>query len=71
MILPTSVGIKVHGDRVFLNVPRWHGNDHPVNLATVPRPGGGSGCIRRPSAPRLKPFPNLEFQVAINRILVD
>ena len=55
------IGIKVHGDRVFLNVPRWNGNDHPVNLAVVPRPRVG-GCISAPSAPRLKPFPNLEFQ---------
>ena len=56
------IGIKVHADRVFLNVPRWHGNDHPVNLAVAPRPRDDGGCIRRPSAPRLKPFPNLEFQ---------
>ena len=55
------IGIKVHGDRVFLNVPRWNGNDHPVNLAVVPRPRV-AGCISTPSAPRLKPFPNLEFQ---------
>ena len=55
------IGIKVHADRVFLNVPRWHGNDHPVNLAVVPRPRD-EACIKSPSAPRLKPFPNLEFQ---------
>ena len=55
------IGIKVHGDRVFLNVPRWNGNNHPVNLAMVPRPRVG-GCISTPSAPRLKPFPSLEFQ---------
>ena len=56
------IGIKVHAGRVFLNVPRWHGNDHPVNLAAVPRPKDDGGCIRRQAAPRLKPFPTLEFQ---------
>ena len=32
------VGIKAHGDKVYMNMPRWFGNAHPVNLAVADRP---------------------------------
>ena len=32
------IGIKVWGDKIYVTVPRWSGNSHPLNLAVLDRP---------------------------------
>ena len=53
------IGIKVQQGRVFLSLPRWHGNSHPLNLAEVSAPKGRPS---QPFAPSLEPFPSWEAQ---------
>lgn len=35
------IGIKVFGDKVFMNIPRWYGNGHPANVVYASRPQRG------------------------------
>ena len=51
------IGIKVWRDRVFLTLPQWHGNSHPLNLAVVSLPPGGAR-LPHPASPTLRPFPS-------------
>ena len=53
------IGIKVQQGRVFLTLPRWHGNSHPLNLAEL---SATPGLQPQPSAPSLRPFPSWEAQ---------
>ena len=53
------IGIKLWRQNIFLTVPRWHGNSHPLNVATVPRPEEGKPL---PLSSPLSPFPSWEMQ---------
>merc|ERR1712179_287670 len=53
------IGIKLWRQNIYLTVPRWHGNSHPLNVATVPRPGEGETL---PLSSGLSPFPSWEMQ---------
>ena len=53
------IGIKLWRQNIYLTVPRWHGNSHPLNVATVPRPGEGESL---PLSSALSPFPSWEKQ---------
>jgi len=54
------IGIKVWRQDIYLTVPRWHGNNLPLNVAVVSRPGQGA-ALPVSSAP-LSPFPSWEMQ---------
>jgi len=59
------IGIKVWRDNLLLTLPRWYGNQHPLNLAIVELPGNKaspSAPLLKPKLPKLKPFPSWEVQ---------
>ena len=53
------IGIKVREESIYLTVPRWHGNSHPLNVAVVPSPGEGEVL---PKSSALSPYPSWEMQ---------
>ena len=53
------IGIKVWEQNIYLTVPRWHGNSHPLNVAIVPRPDDGEIL---PKSTSLAAFPDWEMQ---------
>ena len=53
------IGIKVWEEGIYLTVPRWHGNSHPLNVAVVPSPGEGEVL---PKSSALSPYPSWEMQ---------
>eukprot|EP00092_Neocalanus_flemingeri_P022065 GFUD01023932.1.p1 GENE.GFUD01023932.1~~GFUD01023932.1.p1 ORF type:complete len:403 (+),score=95.27 GFUD01023932.1:96-1304(+) len=53
------IGIKVWEENIYLTVPRWHGNSHPLNVAVVPRPDDADTV---PKSTSLSPYPSWEMQ---------
>ena len=40
------IGVKVWKDLVYVTVPRWHGNGHPLNVAKLQRPDENDATVR-------------------------
>ena len=53
------IGIKIWADKIYVTVPRWYGNSHPLNLAVLDRPKTDDEL---PNTGALRPFPDWEMQ---------